>query len=67
MLGPVHAIGNQSNRRRVNRMDRIFESLWKFAVTASFAKSWRLALTMFEHFPKEILRHGWIASAIGMR
>lgn len=67
MLGPVHAVGNQSNRRRVYCMDWTFESLWKFAITASLAKSWRLILTMFKHFPKEILCHGRIASAVGMR
>ena len=67
VLGPIHAVGDQSDRGRVNSMDRAFESLWKFAVTASFAKSRRLALTMIENFPKEFLRHGRITSAIGMR
>ena len=67
VLGPIHAVGDQSDRGQVNSMDRAFESLWKFAVTASFAKSRRLALTMIENFPKEFLRHGRNTSAIGMR
>jgi hypothetical protein len=67
MLGPVHAVGNQCNRRLVDRMDRTLEALWQFAVAASLTKTRRLILTMVEHLPKEILCPGGIASAVGMR
>ena len=48
-------------------MDRTFEPLWKLAVAASLAKSWRLFLTMFENAPEKILGHLRITSAVGMR
>lgn len=67
VLGPVHTVGYKRDRRGIDRMNRAFEALGKFAVTTSFSKTRRLLPTVLKRFPEEFLSHGWVAGAVRMR
>ena len=67
VLGPVHAVGHQSDGRRVDRMDRTLEAAGQTTVTTGWAKSRVQRLEVPEDAPKQLFHHVAIAVLIGVR
>jgi len=56
MLGPVHAVHDQLNRRRIDDVDHSLESSWNATMAMTQSKFRANGLQVFEHLPKQ--RHG---------
>lgn len=67
VLGPVHAVGYQSDGRRVDRMDRTLEAAGQTTVTTGWAKSRVQRLEVPEDAPKQLFHHVAIAMLVGVR
>ena len=67
VLGPVHAVGHQSDGRRVDRMDPTLEAAGQTTVTTGWAKSRVQRLEMSQDAPEQFLHHVAIAVPVGVR
>jgi len=67
VLGPVHTVGNQSNGRGIDSMDRPLESTGQAAVSARRTEPRTKRLKMFQNAPKQFLHHVAVAVLVGMR
>lgn len=67
VLGPVHAIGHQCDSRRINGMDRAFESTGQPVVAARGPEPRAERLKMSENTPKQFLHHVAVAVSVGVR
>lgn len=66
VAGPIQAIGDQLNDRRVDDMDRPLEAMQRSAPPSTY-KAGRKAAQVIEHPPKELLGHGSGPDLVGMR
>ena len=67
VLRPVHAVGNQSNRRRVDAVNGLLESARQPLVTPRRTEARELVLQMLEHLPGQRLHHVRVAAFVRMR
>ena len=67
VLGPVHAVGNQSNRRGIDRVDRSLETTGQATVATRRSELRIERLEMTQDTPKQFLHHVAVAVLVGMR
>lgn len=67
VLGPVHAVGHQSDSRRVDRMDRPLESAGQAAVAARWPEARTQRLKVSQDAPKQLLHHIAVAVLVRVR
>lgn len=67
VLRPVHAVGNQSDRRRVDAINGLLESARQPLVTPRRTEARELVLQMVEHLPEQRLHHVRVAAFVRMR
>ena len=66
VLGPVQRAGHELNGGGVHDMDQAFEAEGELRAAAT-AEGGVQGLQMFQHRPKELFGHFWIARAVGVR
>ena len=67
VLGPVHAVGHQSDGRRVDRMDRPLESAGQAAVAARWPEARTKRLKVPQDAPKQLFHHIAVAVLVRVR
>jgi len=67
VLGPVHAVGHQRNRRGIDRMDRPLEPAGQPTVTTGRAEPRTESLKMSEDRPEQFLHHVAVAVLVRVR
>ncbi len=67
MLGPVHAVGDQGDGRRVDTVNGLLETARQPFVATRRAKARELVLQVIEHLPEQRLHHVRIAFFICVR
>jgi len=67
VLGPVHAVGHQSDSRRIDRMDRPLEAAGQTTIAAGWPEPQVQRLEVPEDAPKQLFHHVAIAVLIGVR
>lgn len=67
VFGPVHTVGHQSDGRRVDRMDRPFESAGQAAVAARWPEAWTKRLKVSQDAPKQLFHHIAVAVLVRVR
>lgn len=65
--GPIHAVGHQSNGRRIDRMDRALEAAGQAAVAARRPEPRAKRLKVSQNAPKQFLHHVAVAVLVGVR
>ena len=66
VFGPVHALGDQLDRRSIDGMDSPGEPFWKSRITTAGYEPGINILKMFEDLPEESLHHIAVPSSIGV-
>lgn len=67
VLGPVHAVGHQSDGRRVDRMDRPLESAGQAAVATRWPEARTKRLKVSQDAPKQLFHHIAVAVLVRVR
>ena len=67
VFGPVHAVGHQSDGRRVDRMDRPLESAGQAAVAARWPEARTKRLKVPQDAPKQLFHHIAVAVLVRVR
>lgn len=67
VLGPVHAVGHQSDGRRIDRMDRPLKAAGQTTVTTGWAEARVQRLEVSEDTPKQLFHHIAVAVLVGVR
>lgn len=67
VLGPVHAVGHQSDGRRIDRMDRPLKAAGQTTVTTGWAEPRVQRLEVSEDTPKQLFHHIAVAVLVGVR
>ena len=67
VLGPVHAVGHQRDRRGIHCMNRPLEAMGQSPVTSCRTKSRRQLLQVGKYLPEKILHHVRVTRIVRMR
>ena len=67
VLGPIHTVGYQSNRRRIDRMDRPLETAGQTTIAAGWAEASVQRLEVPKDTPKKLFHHVAVAVLVGVR
>ena len=67
VLGPVHTVGHQRDRRGIHCMNRPFKPMGQSPVSSCRTKPRGKLLQVGKHFPEKILHHVGVAGIVRMR